>query len=218
MSNVSGARRGDGLAARAHLPHAGGGRRSYRSHADSRAPSRPLPRLPRLRDSLPFGGALRPAPRGDAGAARAQRCPRSGKRSRDDAVGTRDLPASCASRTAPLGAQALPGLRSSGDGPRLRHPRALPEAQGHGVPSSQRGVVRIAACIHTGPRQGARPGGASHGLRPALLLRRRQCADRTPPLRRRVGCRRAGLAGMLRGASSTRGRRASCRASPTMWT
>src|SRR5262249_51905011 len=56
----------DGLAARADLPDPVARRGTHRADRLHRAPSRPLPGLPRVRDGVPLGRALRSAHRGGA--------------------------------------------------------------------------------------------------------------------------------------------------------
>src|SRR3989441_12925864 len=66
VSNVPGAGRGDGLAARPDLPDAGRGRGTHRADRDLHPSHRPLSRLPGVRDRVSLGRPLRLAPPGDA--------------------------------------------------------------------------------------------------------------------------------------------------------
>src|SRR5262245_15111129 len=64
LPDVLRARHRDGLAPRAHLPGQVAGRRPHDDERLDRTPSLALPRLPRVRDSMPGRSALRPAHRG----------------------------------------------------------------------------------------------------------------------------------------------------------
>ena len=71
LPHVLRARHRDGLAPRAHLPGQVAGRRTDGAERLDRAPSLPLSRLPRVRNRVPGGGALRAAHRGREGRDRA---------------------------------------------------------------------------------------------------------------------------------------------------
>src|SRR5713101_3252302 len=71
LPDVLGARDGDGLAARAHLPHQVPGRRKDVAQRLDGAASFALSRLPRVRDRAPGRGPVRAAPRGGQGRDRA---------------------------------------------------------------------------------------------------------------------------------------------------
>src|SRR3989454_4079344 len=66
VSNVPGAGRGDGLAARPDLSDAGRGRGTSHPDRDFHPPHRPLSWLPGVRDCVSLGRPLRLTPRGDA--------------------------------------------------------------------------------------------------------------------------------------------------------
>ena len=91
VPDLPGARRGDGLAARAPLPDARGGRGTAADHRAVHPSPRSLSRLPRVRDRVSGRRALRLAA-GDG--ARGHRAPRDGP---GDAAGSRG----CCSRTFP---------------------------------------------------------------------------------------------------------------------
>ena len=155
VSDLSRARRGDGLAARAHLPHAGGGRRSHRPHPDaSRATST---------SASAAAAARRPVPRACPSASSSRRrgrswCARVSARrraiTRPGAGRSRPFP--YPSRLAPLlwglrlyqasGLQAL--VRAVGVLAPWKRLRAM-EALLPAVAS-----VRVAARVHSGARQG----------------------------------------------------------------
>src|SRR4030095_14079499 len=94
VSDVPGAGGGDGLAARANLSHARRRGRSHPAHAGNRAPSRSLPRVPRVRDRVSLGGAGRAAPREDSRRADARGGSLASDRSRHPARPPRGLPPS----------------------------------------------------------------------------------------------------------------------------
>src|SRR2546426_4649273 len=67
VPDLSGARRGDGLAPRAGLPYARGRRRAHRVDADPGPASGSLSGLSRVRDGLSVRGAVRTVARSHAG-------------------------------------------------------------------------------------------------------------------------------------------------------
>ena len=124
------------LAARAHLPDARSGRGPRRAHARAGRAPRQLPRLPRVRDRVSGGRAVRPHARADA---RATGAPLDRRRRRGAWLGTLgaaladpDIAGACSSRPtscgsaragpiaafmrSPLAARLLPRVRAPGLG------------------------------------------------------------------------------------------------------
>ena len=127
VPDVRALERGDGLAARAHLPDGGPNRRDDATVADRRSPLRPLPRLHGVRDRLPVGRQVRPADRAHAGARRA------------------DDPAPARRASAPLA--RLQGVPPSAADARRARPRAArpatPRTERAGAPPRDRAAVAL---------------------------------------------------------------------------
>ena len=136
LSHLQPAGRRAGQPARAHLPHEAGlrGRARHRAHAGA---PRPVPHLPRLRDDLPLGRAVRPPrrhrPRGDReeGAARIRRRRVPPRCCVSRSSPGRSLPSAWAwaARCAPLLPRSLakqvPPRREAGAWPAARHARRM---------------------------------------------------------------------------------------------
>ena len=202
----------DGLAARAHLPDQVAGRGTHRPDRLRRRAPRSLPRLPRLRDRVSLGRALRPAHRGGA---RGDRAPASG-RPAAAALPLGELRAAAAASRALLRLAAAglrfyqaSGLRSAACAASgllallpasLRHwEPLLPELPPRGGPGA-------AARGDAGRGRPASARGAPHRLHPAGRLRPAQPRDRA-----RAGAERPrgggpARAGLLRRAARARGR------------
>src|SRR5581483_13539 len=176
VSDLPGARRGDGLPPRARLPDARRRGEPARPHPDDGAASGPLPRLSRLRDGVPLRGAVRPAPGGHARAARATWRRAGRARLGHPAIPPPGLPVpGTARRTAPR-APLLSAVRAPGPRPRPGAAGALPDAARHGGAAAHAASGgRAAARGGPGPwRPYARARGCAARLRPALLLSGRQ--------------------------------------------
>ena len=202
VSDLSGPRRGDGLATRTHLPDARGRRGPDRVDADLRASSRSLSRLSRLRDRVPVGGQVRLAPRGDADPAPPPRpaAPAPAPRGRDPLR----VPRARAPGRRARGLQALPAERAPP--PRARDARAPPVPP----PRRARGAARrraggrVAAPADPGAGHGAGARRTPHGLRPAPSLSRGEPRHGEAPGARRLRGRRPARAGLLRRTRAAR--------------
>ena len=201
LPDVRRARHGDGLAAGADLSHQGARRGAHGAHRYDGAAPLPLPRLPRLRDGLPGGRALRPAHRGGEGRDRAR------------AAGlARAPPLPLAQLRAPArtpvgtearsdGAQALPGERAPGARP-PEPPRPAPAGDAPrvgGAPALAAAAprARAAAILRHGGGRPARARRAADGLRPVGGLRRPQPGDGARPGEERLRRHRPGWPGLL---------------------
>ena len=191
--------RGDGLAARAHLPDAGARRRVDRAERHGRRALRPLPRLHGMRDVVPVGRAVRPADRADARLRGAQ-------------------PPSRRARRARARRRSSPCSRTGGGCGRRCFFRKLP-APGPLAPLKQ--IAPPWAAPEWPPRASAgrratRCGAG--GLRRERRLRRRERGDGARAARRGLRRARAARAGLLRRAArpcrpARAGRRARARRS-----
>ena len=190
------ARRGDGLAARPHLPDARGRRGQGGAEPDLSAPSRSLPRLPRVRDRLPLGSPIRLAPRGRTRRAASERAAREAPLAR----GLRLLGLPRA-RPSGRGARALQALQALGASrPRAGDGRApeAPATGGDGGAPRGRSRRDAASRSRAGARACARARRAPHRLRSAPPLPGREPRHGPPPragrLRRRDTARPRGAA------------------------
>ena len=165
VPDLSRARRGDGLAARARLPHARGGRGPHRPHAaSSRATSTSASAAAAARRPVPPAcpSASSSRPRGRSSSARASARPRATTRRRAG----RSRPSRIPARLAPLlwGLRLYQASGAPGPRPRVRHAGAVEEAQGHGGAAARGVVGRALPEFIPGARPGARAG---RGFSPA---------------------------------------------------
>ncbi len=196
VSDLPRARRRDGLAARPHLPDAGGGRGQGGAEPDLPAPSRPLSRLSRVRNRVPVGREVRLAPRGDARGAPSRRA--AGEAS--TAPGVRLLGLSRAG-TAGRGSralQALQALRAASARAGDRRAATAAAARGDGSPPRGRSRGGAAPGICPRPRPRGRASRAPDGLRPAPPLPGCEPGHGSPPRAGRLRSRDPQVAGLLR--------------------
>jgi hypothetical protein len=201
VPDVPGARPGDGFAARPALSHPRRRRRARRAERHLRPPPRPLPGLPRVRDRVPVGRAVRIAPRSHARPASAPAAARLG-------AGAPGLPRVSRAAAAGRAAGAAPvvsALRASRPGPPLGRAAAVSGARGHGRPAARRARRGAAARARRRPRTVARPGRPARRLRPAPSPSRGQPRHRAPAVAGRVGRGHPASAGLLRRPRSPRG-------------
>src|SRR2546426_1147155 len=199
VSNVPGAGRGDGLAARPDLSDAGRGRGTSHPDRDFHPPHRPLSWLPGVRDCVSLGRPLRLTPRGDARPAPTPRSaaetalpgpihlcgvPGAGPPGRGArALASLSAVGAPAPRAVDGGAEVLPAARRDGGTARRRAarraaPGALPRARAAARP--RRAPDRVRAAPPVPPRQprhgtpaGARGVGGRGPARPGGLPRPR---------------------------------------------
>ena len=197
--------RGDGLPARAHLPHGDGGEGRDPARGRLHHAHRPLPGLHGVRDRVPVGRAVRPAARGHPAADRAQRAAHAGR----PAVPRGDLHA------VPLPAAAAGGLARRARSTRSCARRAW-TACWPGVPRRLERLVAMESLLppvsrarrvrphpraHPGRRAPPWPRRAAHRLRAGRLLPPRQPRHRARARRRGLRRRRPARAGAAAGRS-----------------
>ena len=166
VPDVPGPGAGDGLPARARLPDARRHGRPHRADRQLHPPHGPLPRLSRVRDGVPGGRSVRPAPRGDARADRAldaepARAPAPGP------TRARRVPGPAAARPAAPAHPALPAIGPPAGRPGLGAPATVPPAGGDGAAASGDGVPAPRARSRPRPCPRARHGEPSRSSRAA---------------------------------------------------
>ena len=189
------ARRGDGLAARPHLPDARGRRGPGRADRDVPAPHRSLSRLPGVRDGVPVGCQIRVTPRSHACPAAAKRT--AGEASAPGSVRVRGLPGARAARRRPRGVQALQALGRSRARSRERPTAQVAGARRDGGAARRRPRGDADARDGSGARALGRARRAPHGLCSAPSLPEREPRHRPVALARRFRRRDPARAGLL---------------------
>src|SRR5439155_5366032 len=172
LPDVLGARDGDGLAARAHLPRQVPGRRKDVAQRLDGAASFALSRLPRVRDRVSGRGAVRAAHRSGQGRDRAPTAGRAGA----PALPLVELRAS-AGAPAPARPRRIGGALLSSE----RTPAARPENGSH--PALAWNAAGLGRALAAGPGEVRARAAAKRHPRGGSATRSRGSADRVHPVR-----------------------------------